>query len=1042
MTAPRLLSPFVRTRTRLTLTIGLLLTAVVAALLPWWPGSDDSPEGVSRIAAVPLKDEAAAVAQARRTGEEVLVETATTATALTWALPDGQLRSAFHATPQRTNNAAGRWSPIDTTLTRTDAAPDGLGIRPVNAPSPVRFSAGSSAADKPDSSGGAGGSGGGQAQAGDSETVLAQAEVDGHTVAFTWPGHLPEPVLDGPRALYPEVLPGVDLLIVARDVGGFGQLLVVKNRSAETIEAASAVTYGLTSATARFRHDAGTGGIQILDQTGQEVGSIPTPFAWDSAGQERPDAEIRTAVDTPADVLNLSGLTGNEAGARSAQLPTQVDGDGTGALRLHLNAAATGLLTNPETLFPVFLDPTLNSGVVDWATVYSQHPNTNTWNGTNFNKGTTVARVGYEKSTPLRTRSFWRMGFSTSLRGATVSSATFKVLNEYSWSCTNREMQLWLVGAISSGTTWNAQPSYMTLQQKLSFAKGYSSDCRGDYVSFNVKNAAQQGANNGWANINLGMRATSESDTLTWRKFTAKSATLTVTYNRRPNVPTGLTTSPGGACAPVGVRVAKTDLTLSASSSDPDGNLKGLRFRFWKSGSPWPTGTLITTTSAGKASLTIPSSTLVDEGVYLWNVRAEDTSNAPSSWNPPSTPCKLIVDASAPPAPDVSSDVFLEATPDGATWATVKFGETGPITFAAADAARFEYALNGVNWTSVTATGGTATVPALKPRHGGPTNLQVHAYDAVGNKSNRTDYHFYVPPRDTADGPGDTGGDGIPDLLMIDAGGTLRNYPGDVDGELEAAQVASYDENGTLNPPGHWYEPETDQAALITKHSDVYPGDGSTDLFARTPDGGFWLYPGDGYGTFNVDDRLRVLLPPDTPDPATWIQIKALGDITGDRRPDLALRAGAGFWVLSGYTGSSFQEAILMDTGPWERRQIVNMADVDLDGTPDLLWRDLDTGYMYLRHGKPGPVSGSVDLDSLKQADASREGDVSYGGNWTETNTTAVLAIPDFNGDDVPDFWVRRSDGFIWAYHPSTTGTGGPQLAAIANDWSEVKAFG
>ncbi len=33
---PRFLSPFVRTRTRLTLTLGLVLAALTAALLPWW----------------------------------------------------------------------------------------------------------------------------------------------------------------------------------------------------------------------------------------------------------------------------------------------------------------------------------------------------------------------------------------------------------------------------------------------------------------------------------------------------------------------------------------------------------------------------------------------------------------------------------------------------------------------------------------------------------------------------------------------------------------------------------------------------------------------------------------------------------------------------------------------------------------------------------------------------------------------------------------------------------------------------------------------
>ncbi|NEE45564.1 hypothetical protein G3M55_13205, partial [Streptomyces sp. SID8455] len=61
----------------------------------------------------------------------------------TWALPNGQWRSSFHALPQRAKNAEGRWADIDTTLERTGKADDGLTVRPVNAPVPVRFSGGS-----------------------------------------------------------------------------------------------------------------------------------------------------------------------------------------------------------------------------------------------------------------------------------------------------------------------------------------------------------------------------------------------------------------------------------------------------------------------------------------------------------------------------------------------------------------------------------------------------------------------------------------------------------------------------------------------------------------------------------------------------------------------------------------------------------------------------------------------------------------------------------------------------------------------------------
>ncbi|MGA4726596.1 DNRLRE domain-containing protein [Micromonospora taraxaci] len=1038
MTVPRLLSPFVRTRTRLILTLGVLLAALVATPLPTpWA---DQPRDTALAPTPPApRDEATAMAEALRTGTDVLVETATSATSLTWALPSGHLRTTTHATPQRTKNPTGQWVAVDNTLTRAGNAAGGLTISPVNAVTPVRFSGGSA----PD-------------QRDDSATVLTEMDVEGHTIAYTWPGRLPKPVLDGPRALYPEVRPGVDLLLVARDDGGFGQLLIVKNRAADTIQAVSKLTYGLRSDTVVFRRDATTGGVQALDKvSGEEVSSIPSPFAWDSAGRdpEAPASSPRTAVATPADVLKLSGLVGGEPGARQAQMPTRLDGDGTGDARLHLDAAATGLLTDADVLFPVFLDPTMTSGKQAWATVYSQHPNTNTYNGTNFNSGTTDARVGYDEDTPLRARSFWRMGYDTKIKGAAVTSATFKVLNNHSWQCTAREMQLWRTGAISSGSTWNKQPAWVEEESRRSFAYGYGSSCADDYVSFDVKKGAQAAANAGWSNLTFGMRATSESDTITWRKFQVSSAVLSVTYNQPPNEPVNGATSPGGPCVPgpgAGVTVAKTNIVLSAKSSDADGNLKSLRFRFWKNGAAVPAGTVVATTSDGRASLTIPAGNLEDKAVYSWEVSAEDAVGASSSFFPPGNePCRLTIDASAPPAPDVTSDVFLRATPDGATWATIKFGETGPITFSASGATSFTYSFESIGTVTVPATGGAATVPNLAPRHAGPTTLHVYAYDTVGNRSARTDYTFYVPPRSTADGPGDTGGDGIPDLLLVDSSGNLRNYAGDAGGELYAWLVGSYTADGKLNPTGHWFDPATGNAALLAKHSDVYPGDGTTDMFVRTPDGGFWIYPGDGYGTFDVDRRLRVLLPPTgvggtaIPAPSTWTQIKAVGDITGDKLPDLILRAGTAFWTLSGYTGGSFQEATLMEGSAWARREIVNVADIDLDGTPDLLWRNMDNGNMYVRHGKPGSLPGSVNLDSLKTAAGSRSGDVSYGTGWSEANISAIISIPDVSGDRIPDFWTRSgTDGMMRIYHPSKTDTGGPVKVVLGDDWRGVKSFG
>ncbi|MEU7017149.1 DNRLRE domain-containing protein [Streptomyces sp. NPDC046385] len=1055
MTAPPYLSPFVRTRTRLSLTIGLVLAALTAALLPWWqPDSAPVAAGgktteAKRVSTGP-KDEVAARAEAVRSGKKVLVDTATTATSLTWALPNGQMRSQMHALPQRAKNAAGDWAPIDNKLTRSDKAPRGLGITPVNAALPVRFAGGTKQAARADRSFVRAETPG--------QSLLAEVEFGGHTIAYTWPGALPEPVLDGPRALYSEVLRGVDLLLVAREEGGFAQVLIVKNEQAAQQEALKSVSYGLRSATATFRHDTRANRVLVLDKAGKEVGSIPTPFAWDSSGRdpELPEGTVsRTATATSGDVLKLSGLTGIEPGAKSAQLPVELAGDKTGDARLALNVAGSGLLAREGVKYPVFVDPTMNSGWQAWTTAYRPYPNSSFYNGTNFSSGTSDARVGYESDTGGLGRSFWRMGFDAKMKGATVTSAAFKVLNNHSWSCTSREFKFYFTGAISSGTTWNAQPSWTTHLQSKSFAHGWSTSCPDDYETFNnsaVVAAAQQAATGGWSNITFGMRATSESDTQTWRKFRATSATFEVDFNTPPNEPTSGTSTPGGACVVgpgAGVTVGKTNIVLKAYASDNDGNLTGLRFKFWKAGAAVPAGTLVTP-SGGWASTTIPATSLEDKATYYWAVRAEDGAGAASSYFPPNTAenCALTVDGSAPPPPTVDEDTtpFKRATSDGATWASVKFGGTGNMTITSPGAAKFRWGWEGMSYADVTATNGAYTLTNLTPPHAGPNWMHLFALDALGNVSARTDYATYVPPRDAADGPGDVGGDGIADLLIIDANGNLFSYPGTQGGELYGGLTGSYtmgtDGKPVLAPKTPWWNGT--KAALISHYADVYPGDGSTDLFAVDPDGTFYLYPGDGYGTFNVDDRLPIRLPANTPAPSTWVSMKAIGDITGDKLTDVAVKVGTQFWLLSGYTGATFQTATLMEGTAWGPREIVNIADIDLDGAPDLLWRSLDSGTIYIRHGKPGPVAGSVDIESLKLAGNSRQGsDTTYGSNWTTTNISAIVAIPDVNGDRIPDLWVRYADtGNIKVYYPSATNTNAAVKTVLSADWRGIKSFG
>ena len=99
----------------------------------------------------------------------------------------------------------------------------------------------------------------------------------------TWPGAVPTPVIDGSRALYPEIFPGADLVLTADD-DGFAQLLVLKNRQAAADPRAQQLSYGITSADLTFRLDPVTGVLSGENAYGNEVAVSPTPLMWDSSG--------------------------------------------------------------------------------------------------------------------------------------------------------------------------------------------------------------------------------------------------------------------------------------------------------------------------------------------------------------------------------------------------------------------------------------------------------------------------------------------------------------------------------------------------------------------------------------------------------------------------------------------------------------------------------------------------------------------------------------------------------------------------------------
>jgi hypothetical protein len=269
--------------------LAVAVTAVAAVLVGGltYAGLDGSDRGHTpaqreHTAKQPFLSEADAVASAARTGKRVEATALRTAYSTTWSDPDGSLHRRIHASPIRAK-VDGAWKSIDTTLSRVEN-----GWSPKATNTRMVFSAGTHGARSGRTS---------RSQisrvklktmttaSNDTTTgsPLVTLSTGGHDMVLTWPGEIPAPVIDGSRALYPEIIPGIDLVLAADD-GGFSQLLVVKNRTAADDPRLGKLAYGLSSPDLSFDLDPQSRILHAKDETGQDVAISPTPLMWDSAG--------------------------------------------------------------------------------------------------------------------------------------------------------------------------------------------------------------------------------------------------------------------------------------------------------------------------------------------------------------------------------------------------------------------------------------------------------------------------------------------------------------------------------------------------------------------------------------------------------------------------------------------------------------------------------------------------------------------------------------------------------------------------------------
>ncbi|MEH0983606.1 LamG-like jellyroll fold domain-containing protein [Micromonospora sp. CPCC 205556] len=668
-----------------------------------------------------------AMAQAKRTGKPVEATAAGTSTSTFTARPDGTIELTQSAVPTRTR-VDGRWKDLDPTLVRQA---DGS-ITAAVTTNPIRVSAGGTG-------------------------PLAEMTSGDRALSVTAPLALPAPTLDGPTATYAEVLPGVDLTVRVTGEGAFSHVFVVKNRTAAANPKLAALD--LTTSTKGVTLAADTAGnITGRDRAGKTVLTAPSPAMWDSTA----GAGTQSA---PAERHATSGPDAPGEGAKTAAIGVKV---APGKLRLTPSRA---MLADAKTAYPVFIDPTFTWTPVGpkmsgWASISYQHQSTNYWKNTPDLIGR--MQVGNSGSQRSNTLINFPVPHST-LTGATINSATFKITNTKSWSCTDKTVNVYAPGTtLSSGNaTWNYWESQSKgpLAASKSFAHGYSG-CDAAGVSFDISSQIRTDVTNKKPTRTLWMVAANEaSDTQSWKEFLETSPTLTIQYNHKPNTPTGMTTSPKTACtATTPTVVGDGSVSLYAPVSDRNGGTLGVAFKLWKTTDTTQTAlassnpSLLTYSSGSTAVLVVPVTTLRTAAAgaitnFSWKVQATDFG-ATSDW---SATCTFKFDPTRAGAPNVG-----QPQTQPVIGKPVSFAVTPPDTGSTPSS--YVYQLNGLPPSTVTATSGNATITLTPPRF--TNTLTVTSLSTGGNAGESASVTFNAEPAAVAT-DGDLTGDDTTDLLTV-----------------------------------------------------------------------------------------------------------------------------------------------------------------------------------------------------------------------------------------------------------------------------------
>ncbi|MDP9165760.1 MAG: DNRLRE domain-containing protein, partial [Actinomycetota bacterium] len=395
-------------------------------------------------------------------------------------------------------------------------------------------------------------------------------------------------------------------------------------------------------------------------------------------------------------------------------------------------AADVSYLTDPTTVYPVVLDPSVHLGQVNDMWIGSAGAT-----GTVF--GSTELRVGYDPDPASggvqENRSF--MQFDTSqVAQDHILSATLALQQWNAPNCTAKQSDIYALGAgFTSTTTWQTQPASIPTLYGSSTQVYGATGCSTNWVRYTVTQLVSNWANGNFANNGLLVRAHNESDQAALWRFrgmrysdTTAVPSLAVTYNTPPAQPSPI--SPAN-----GAWSSGSTALLQASGYDADNDSLTAHWFLQDVTSGAMVANGDTTSAVCGSYLCYSATGLIHLHSYQWWVYTTDTIDA----SPVSATFAFSADSIPPPTPQIVSSNY---SADPNVWSAPSstsnnFSWSGPD-----DGSGIAYWQYGEDVTPPTSSTSSTTL-TWNPASGQHV-LYVRGIDVAGNVGPISAYSFQI----------------------------------------------------------------------------------------------------------------------------------------------------------------------------------------------------------------------------------------------------------------------------------------------------------